>query len=65
MHLFQLFLTHYGFHGSRSHATPTQGTDYGGVAEAAGLSPLRSVTLSDDATYAITVYFTKGKVTTK
>jgi hypothetical protein len=32
----QIFLTHYGSL-SRSHATPTQGTDYVGVSEAAGL----------------------------
>ena len=33
----QIFLTHYGSHVSRSHATPTQETDYVGVSEAAGL----------------------------
>jgi len=37
----QIFLTHYGSHVSHSRATPTQGTDYVGVSEAAGLSPLR------------------------
>ncbi len=31
-------------HMSRSHATPTQGTDYVGVSEAAGLQPQQSVT---------------------
>ncbi len=34
---YQIFLTNYGFHSSRSHATPTQETDYVGVSEAAGL----------------------------
>ena len=33
--LFQIFLPHYG-PTSRSYATSTQGTDYGGVSEAAG-----------------------------
>jgi hypothetical protein len=40
----RIFLTHYGFHVSSSHATPTQETDYVGVSAAAGLEPLRSVT---------------------
>ena len=40
----QIFLTHYGSHVSHSRATPTQGTDYVGVSEAAGFQPLRSVT---------------------
>jgi hypothetical protein len=33
----QIFLTNYESHVSCSHATPTQGTDYVGVSEAAGL----------------------------
>jgi hypothetical protein len=42
----RIFLTNYGFHSSRSHATSSQETDYVGVSEAAGLEPLRSVTLT-------------------
>ncbi len=42
----QILLTNYDPHVSRSHATPTQGTDYVGVSEAAGLETQRSVTYS-------------------
>jgi hypothetical protein len=38
MRLSRIFLANYGFHLSRSHATPTQETDYAGVSEAVGLS---------------------------
>jgi len=38
LRLFQLFPANYGFHLSRNHVPSSQGTDYAGVAEAAGLS---------------------------
>ena len=41
----QLFLPYYASSTSRSHAPSTQGSDYGGVAEAARMYPKRSVTV--------------------
>ena len=41
----QLFLPYYAYSTSRSDAPSTQGSDYGGVAEAARIYPKRSVTL--------------------
>jgi hypothetical protein len=40
----QLFLPNYAYATSRSDAPSTQGSDYGGVAEAARIYPKRSVT---------------------
>jgi len=37
MSVLELFLPHYGGYLSRGYASPSQATDYGGVAEAAGL----------------------------
>ena len=41
----QISLPHYGCRLSSPYGTPTQATDYGRVSEAAGIYPLRSVTL--------------------
>jgi hypothetical protein len=56
----QIFLTHYASQLSRSHATPTRGTDYVGVSEAAGLKTLLSVT-----TIAISCYACAGEKTSE
>ena len=44
LNLFAIFLTNYGFHLSRGHASSSQEADYVGVSEAAGLQSLQSVT---------------------
>jgi len=43
LNLFAIFLTNYGFHLSRGHASSSQEADYVGVSEAAGLQSLQSV----------------------